>query len=187
MANIAYIRVSTIEQKEDRQFKALEKYNIDRFFHEKVSGKNRDRVELNKMIEYVRDGDIVYIESLSRLGRSTKDLIMIVEELNNKNVQLISLKENIDTTTPTGKLTFNIFASLAEFERATIKERQKEGIAVAKLKGRHLGRPKLIYPDIFNEVYTQWKNKDITAVKAYTILNLKKTSFYKLVKQYELL
>ena len=93
-------------------------------------------------MEYVRKGDAVIVEDISRFGRSLKDLIDLVEKLNEKEVQFISIKENFDTTTPNGKLVFNIFASLAEFERETIKERQREGIELAKLRGVYKGKPK---------------------------------------------
>lgn len=134
MANIAYIRVSTTDQNTARQEEALKIYNIDKFFKEKISGKNiKDRPELIKMMEYVREGDVLYVESISRFGRSLKDLLSLIEQLNNKGVQFKSLKEgSIDTTTPTGKLVYSIFSSLAEFERETIRQRQAEGIAIAK-------------------------------------------------------
>jgi DNA invertase Pin-like site-specific DNA recombinase len=185
MAKIGYIRVSSIEQKTDRQMDLFSKLGLNKIFQEKVSGKNTDRLQLQKMLEYIREGDTLYIESLSRLGRSTKDLINIVEELNNKKVQLVSLKENIDTITPAGKLTFTIFASLAEFERECIKERQREGIESARGKGKHLGRPKAVYPDKWESTYKEWKNGNITAVQAFTKLNMPKATFYKMVKQYE--
>ena len=102
--NIAYVRVSTIEQNEARQVEALEKYNIDKWFTEKVSGKDANRPQLQAMIDYAREGDVVYIHEFSRLARSTKDLLDIIETLNNKGVQLISNKENLDTSTPTGKM-----------------------------------------------------------------------------------
>jgi len=117
---IAYVRVSTIEQNEARQIEALEKYEIDKWFTEKISGKNTDRPELQKMLEYVREGDTVYIHDFSRLARSTKDLLEIVERFNNKGVHLVSNKENVDSSTPTGKLMLTMIGAIAEFERANL-------------------------------------------------------------------
>lgn len=144
MSNIAYIRVSTLEQNTARQEEAFKDLKIDKYFEEKVSGKNiKDRPELNKMMEYIREGDTVIAESISRFGRSLPNLIELMNRLDEKGVHFKSLKEeDIDTTTATGKLVFNIFASLAQFERETIKERQAEGISIAKAKGRYKGRIK---------------------------------------------
>lgn len=185
---IGYIRVSTKEQKTDRQDFAFDKLELDKIFSESISGKNINRPELSSMLDFVRDGDILYIESLSRLGRSMKDLVSIVEILNEKNVQLVSLKENIDTTTPQGKLMFHIFASLSEFERETIRQRQKEGIEVAKRKGKFKGRkPIKVNKTRFEELYFRWKDDEITAVEMMRMLKMKKTTFYKKVKEYETL
>lgn len=144
MANIAYIRVSTIDQNTARQEEALKPYNIDKYFIEKVSGKNiKDRPELKKMLEYIREGDVVYVESISRLGRSLSDLLELIDSFNNKGVNFCSIKEGeINTTTPTGKLVYSIFGALSEFERSCIRERQREGIDLAKSKGVYKGKPK---------------------------------------------
>ena len=165
MARIAYIRVSTEDQNTARQKEAFKNLKIDKYYEEKVSGKNiKDRPELQKMMEYVREGDIVIVESISRFGRSLKDLLNLIEQLNEKGVQFKSLKEgDIDTTTPTGKLVFSIFSSLAEFERETIKQRQAEGIAIAKTNGKYKGR-KVIQIDNteFVNLYNRWQDKEIT-------------------------
>lgn len=144
MARIAYIRVSTSDQNIARQQEMFKDYSIDKCYIERVSGKNiKDRLELQKMMDYVREGDTVIVESISRFGRSLQDLLSLVNQLNEKGVQFISLKEgDIDTTTPTEKLVFSIFSSLAEFERETIRQRQAEGIAIAKEKGIYKGRAK---------------------------------------------
>ena len=134
--NIAYVRVSTIEQNESRQVEGLKKYNIDKWFIEKCSGKDTNRPELQTMLDYAREGDTVYIHEFSRLARSTKDLLEIVEGLNKKGVQLVSNKENLDTSTPTGKLMLTFIGAIAEFERQQILERQREGIALAKAEGK---------------------------------------------------
>ena len=185
MAKIAYVRVSTIEQNTDRQEVALQQIGIDKYFTEKVSGKNANRPELKKMLEYIREGDSLYIESISRLARSTKDLLNIVAQLKQKGVELVSLKENIDTSTPQGKFMLTVFGALAELERENTLQRQREGIEVAKAQGKHLGRPKAEIPKGFEEVYLKWKGGKITAVEAMRLLGLTKTTFYKLIKQYE--
>lgn len=164
MSNIAYIRVSSQDQNTSRQEELFKSYNIDKYYIEKVSGKNiKDRPELIKMMDYVREGDIVYVESISRFGRSLQDLLNLINQLNDRGVQFKSLKEgDIDTTTPTGKLVFSIFASLAEFERETIKQRQAEGIAIAKTNGVYKGRiKKSIDQAQFQSLYIKWKNGEI--------------------------
>lgn len=183
---VGYIRVSTKEQNTIRQESAFDKLNLDKIFMEKISGKDTNRPQLNDMLNYVRDEDVLYIESLSRLGRSTKDLINIVEKLNEKNVQLVSLKESIDTTTPAGKLMFHIFASLAEFERETIKQRQQEGIEEAKKLGKFKGRKPIEIDDkMFERLYNKWKSGEIKAVEVMKELKLKPNTFYRKVRSYE--
>lgn len=165
MAKIAYIRVSSLDQNTKRQEEMFKSLDLDKTFTEKVSGKNiKDRPELLKMMDYVREGDVVIVESISRFGRSLPDLLKLIQQLNDKGVQFRSLKEgDIDTTTPTGKLVFNIFASLAEFERETIKERQAEGIAIAKAEGRFKGKQKLpINEPLFHSLYEMYENGEIT-------------------------
>lgn len=132
MANLGYVRVSTAEQNDARQRGALEKYNIDKWFEEKVSGKDTNRKKLQAMIDYCREGDTIYVHDFSRLARSTKDLLEIVELLQSKGVNLVSDKENLDTNTATGKLMLTMIAAIAEFERQNLLERQREGIAIAK-------------------------------------------------------
>lgn len=181
--NIAYVRVSTVEQNEERQIEGLKKHNINKWFTEKISGKNTNRPELKRMIDFAREGDSIYIHSLDRLARSTKDLLEIVEMLQDKKVNLISNKENIDTSTPTGRLMLTMIGAIAEFERANMLERQREGIAIAKSEGKYKGRKKIDYPDNWNEIYSKWKSREITAVKAMELTGLKKNTFYNLVKE----
>ncbi len=138
-----YARVSTENQNLNRQIDALEKYGVNQIYNEKMTGTKRDRPELNKMLERMTAGDTVVIESLSRIGRSTKDLIELMELFQQKGVNLISLKENIDTTTSTGKLVFAIFSAIAQFERDVIADRTKEGLKAARARGRVGGRPKV--------------------------------------------
>lgn len=133
----AYIRVSTIEQNESRQLEAMKKYDIPEgnYFVEKISGKNTDRPELQRLLSTVKEGDTIHIHDFSRLSRSTSDLLKIVEELTEKGVHLISNKENLDTSTPTGKLMLTMIGAINEFERTNLLERQAEGIKIAKKNG----------------------------------------------------
>lgn len=182
---ISYIRVSTVDQHEDRQIKAMESLGIEKWFKEKVSAKDTNRPKLKELLEFAREGDTIYIHDLSRLARSTKDLLELVEELQSRNVQLISLKENLDTSTPTGKLMLTMIGAINEFERTNMLERQREGIAIAKAKGMYKGRKKIDFPTEWELTYNKWKNREITANKAMEILNLKRTTFYKLLNEYE--
>lgn len=183
--NIAYVRVSTVEQNEARQKEALAKYGIERWFEEKVSAKDANRPKLQEMLEFARQGDTIYIHDFSRLARSTEDLLRIVKQLEDKGIHLVSNKENIDTSTPTGKLMLTMIGAINEFERTNLKERQAEGIAIAKENGVYKGRKEIERPAQWEEVYSQWKQRKITGTKAMEQLGLKRNTFYKLVKEYE--
>ena len=137
-----YARVSTEAQNLDRQLDALEKYGVDHIYNEKMTGTKRERPKLDKMLDRMTEGDTVVVESLSRLGRSTKDLIELVELFQSKGVNLVSLKESIDTSTPTGKLLFTLMSAIAQFERDVIADRTREGLKSARARGRTGGRPK---------------------------------------------
>lgn len=143
---IGYARVSTTSQNLDMQVTALTDAGCDKIYTEKVSGVG-DRTELKAVLEYLRDGDSLVIYKLDRLGRNMKDLLATIEQLQQKNVSLVSLRDNIDTGSTTGKLVLHIFASLAEFERDLIKERSAEGRREAKKKGVRFGRPKQPKPE----------------------------------------
>ena len=132
---IGYIRCSTVEQNEARQMKMMEEQGIEKLFIDKASGKNTDRKEFREMMEFVRAGDMVVVESISRIARNTRDLLSIISDLTQKEVEFVSLKENIDTTTPQGRFMLTVFGALAELERENILERQREGIEIAKLQG----------------------------------------------------
>ena len=183
--NIAYVRVSTIEQNEARQTEGLKKYNIDKWFTEKVSAKDSNRPKLKEMIEFARENDTIYIHSLDRLARSTKDLLDIVDQLKAKGVHLVSSKENIDTGTATGKLMLTMIGAINTFERENMLERQREGIAIAKEEGKYMGRQEIVQPDNWVEVYSKYKTRDLTGTKAMELLGLKRNTFYKLIKDYE--
>ncbi len=135
MSKIGYIRVSTEHQETARQQEVMCGYQVDRIFSENLSGANADRPQLRAMLDYVCEGDTLYVESISRLGRSTKDLLNIIDTLTDKDVTLISYKENIDTDTPTGKFMLTVFPALSQFELLTLQLRQREGIEIAKAQG----------------------------------------------------
>lgn len=163
---IAYVRVSTVEQNDERQVNALEKYEIEKWFCEKISAKNIDRPQLQEMLQFVRAGDIIYILDFSRIARSTKDLLSITDDLTARGVKLVSVKENIDTQTPSGRLMLTMIGAIAEFERKNMLERQREGIAIAKADGKYKGgQPKQIDKEKFSEQYTLYKAREITKTK----------------------
>jgi DNA invertase Pin-like site-specific DNA recombinase len=185
---VQYIRVSTVEQNEARQLEALKKYNPEKTFMEKISAKDTNRPQLQAMLEFVREGDTVVIHEFSRLARSTKDLLGIVETLNTKGVQLISNKENLDTSTPTGKLMLTMIGAIAEFERQQILERQKEGIAIAKKEGKFKGRQvKELDEETFNKYYSQYKLRKINKVEFAKALNISRPTLDKLLKDKNLM
>lgn len=179
---IGYVRVSTEEQNTARQEIMLRELGVDELFIEKASGKNADRPELRRMMEYVRRGDTVIVESISRFARNTRDLLDLVERLTEKQVEFVSRKEAIDTTTPTGKFMLTVFAAVAELEREYILQRQREGIAIAKQQGKYRGRPPKAYPD-FERIAARWQKGEITAVQAMKQLGMSKTRFYERVKR----
>jgi len=182
--NIAYVRVSTIEQNESRQREALEKFKIDKWFVEKASGKDMNRPKLQEMLEYVREDDTVYVEEFSRLGRSTADLLATVQKIEDAGAKFVSTKENFDTSTPTGRLQMTMMAAIAEFERAMILERQREGIAIAKREGKYKGRKAVSVPDI-GVYYDKYMRRDGTKTSIAAEIGVSRTTLDKLFKQYE--
>lgn len=180
---VAYIRVSTEGQNTARQEEAMKGLGVERCFIEKISGKNTDRPQLKAMMDFVRDGDTLIVESYSRLARSTHDLLEIVDALSKKGVSFVSLKENIDTSTPQGKLMLTIFAGLAQFERECLLQRQAEGIAIAKANGVYKGRKPVDTPDNWEEVVEEWKSGKISAVEAIKKTGLTKATFYRMAKR----
>lgn len=184
--NIAYVRVSTEEQNEQRQIEALEKFNIEKWFKEKVSGKNTERAELKNMIEFARDGDTIYVLDFSRLARSTIDLLSLVDQLNKKNIHLVSIKENVDSSTPTGKLMLTMIGAIAEFERANILERQREGIEIAKREGKYVGRqPAKVNKELFETSYEQYITRKLNKIQFAAKINVTRPTLDKLIKAYE--
>lgn len=181
---IAYIRVSTIEQNEQRQIEAMQKYNIEKWFTEKVSAKDTNRPKLQELLEFAREGDTIHIHDFSRLARSTRDLLDIVEQLNAKGVHLISNKENIDTSTPTGKLMLTMIGAINEFERVNLLERQREGIAIAKRSGKYKGGKRKIVNN-FAECYTRYISREITKSALACELGISRPTLDKMINEYE--
>ena len=182
--NIAYVRVSTVEQNEARQIEGLKKYQIDKWFTEKVSGKDTNRPELKNMLEFVREGDTVYVHDFSRLARSTKDLLDIVDQLNRKNVHLVSNKENLDSSTPTGKLMLTMIAAINEFERTNLLERQREGIAEAKKRGVYKGRKEIRIADReWDELFQKYMRREINKKEFAKLLHISRPTLDKLLRE----
>lgn len=186
MSNIAYVRVSTIDQSTERQTELIENVtNIDEWFIEKKSGKNTERVELQNMLKYIRHGDTIYIESFSRLSRSTKDLISLMETIKEKDVELVSIKENLDTSTATGMLLVKMIASINEFERENLLERQREGIEIAKKKGKYKGRKKIEISGDIIDYYEKWKRREITKKEIINNIGVSRTTLYRMFIEIE--
>jgi DNA invertase Pin-like site-specific DNA recombinase len=202
---IGYIRVSTMEQNTARQEILMDKYGIPQkaIYIEKVSGKDTNRPQLQAMLKFIDEFNNVQekmkeqsesyqkeeltliVESISRFARNTRDLLELVETLKQKNVNFISQKEAIDTTTASGKFMLTVFGAVAELERDYILQRQREGIEIAKQEGKYKGRKKIEVDKNFETVYKKWKLEEITATKAMEILELKRNTFYRRVKEYE--
>ncbi|MBM6888460.1 recombinase family protein [Pseudoflavonifractor phocaeensis] len=179
---VGYVRISTREQNTARQDVLMEKLGVERVFTDKLSGKDTQRPELQKMMDFVREGDVVVVESFSRFARNTRDLLDLTAALEEKGVRFISQKEAIDTDGPAGKLMLTIFGALAQFERETILERQAEGIAIAKAEGRMTGRPRKAV-DTFEDVYLDYKNGKISAAQGAKKLGIARSTWYRKVKE----
>jgi len=171
-----YARVSTSDQILDRQLDMLSRYGVDKIYSEKMTGTRKDRPELQRLLDSVSEGDTIVVESLSRLGRSTKNLIELMELFNERHVNLVSLKENIDTTTPTGKLLFTLISAISQFERDCLAERTKEGLAAARMRGRKGGRPAADASAVSKAIrlyntqqYTVHEISELTGVKRSTL------------------
>ena len=173
-----YAKVSTEQQNIDRQLDMLQKYGVDFIYNERMTGTKRNRPELEKLLERLNEGDTVVVESLSRLGRSTKDLIWLMETFNAKGVNLVSLKESIDTTTSTGKLLFTLMSALAQFERDVLADRTKEGLVAARARGRKGGR-KPINSDSVSKAVKLYKTGQYTVSEITELTGVKKTTLYK--------
>ena len=138
---VGYVRCSTAEQNETRQLKMMEEQKVEKIFIDKASGKNIDRKDFKAMMAFVRAGDTIVVESISRIARNTRDLLTIISSLTEKGVEFVSLKESIDTTTPHGRFMLTVFGALAELERESILERQREGIVSVSDGSAYQNRP----------------------------------------------
>ncbi len=186
MARIGYVRCSSADQNPARQEQILKEQGCEKVFSDMLSGKDIDRPGLQAMLDYIREGDILYVESISRLARSTRDLLQIIDQLQQKGVQFISQKESIDTSTPQGKFVLTVFAALAELEREQIRQRQAEGIAIAKQQGKYQGRQPIQYDrHQFVQLYREWKNGDITQKYMMRKLGMSQPTLYRRIKEYE--
>lgn len=182
--NIAYVRVSTTDQNEARQNEALNKYNIDKCYVEKITGKDTNRPKLIEMLDFIREDDTVYVEEFSRLGRSIQDLLDIVQHIENKGAKFISIKENFDTKTPAGRLQMTMMAAIAEFERSMILERQREGIAIAKKEGKYKGRKKIKRTDI-DIHYNRYMSRKASKTQIANELGISRNTLTRLFNEYE--
>lgn len=182
----AYVRVSTVEQNEERQIEGLEKHGIDKWFIEKVSGKDTNRPELQAMLDTAKAGDIIYVHDFSRLARSTKDLLAIVEMLTEREINLVSNKENIDTSTPAGKLMLTVLAAIYEFERTNMLERQAEGIEIAKRENKYAncGRKKTEITDEYEHLIRQYVDGKVTKVQLAVMMNVSRPTLNRILNEY---
>jgi DNA invertase Pin-like site-specific DNA recombinase len=179
---VGYVRVSSQGQNTARQEVLMQELGVERIFIDKQSGKDTSRPELKKMMDFVREGDVVIVESISRFARCTRDLLELVEQLTEKKVEFISKKEALDTSTPSGRFVLTIFGAVAQLEREYLLQRQKEGIAIAKQEGKYKGRKPLDRPEL-DSVIAIWKNGEITAVEAMRRLRMSKTTFYRIARE----
>lgn len=184
---VGYVRCSTAEQNEARQLKMMEDQLVEKVYIDKASGKNIDRREFQAMMAFVRAGDTVIVESISRIARNTRDLLSIISNLTENDVEFVSLKENIDTSTPHGRFMLTVFGALSELERESILERQREGIEIAKAEGKYKGRKPVPINEVkFRTVCARWRAGEISATVAMRELNLKPNTFYRRVKEFNL-
>ena len=181
---IGYVRISTKDQNTARQDALMEQLGVEKVYTDKVSGKNTERPELHKMMDFVREGDELVVESFSRFARNTRDLLNLTDRLKEKGVRFVSRKESIDTSTPAGEFMLTVFAALAQLERETTLERQAEGIAIAKAEGRMKGRPKKA-EETFEDVYLQVKAGKKSASRGAKELGIARSTWYRKAKEYE--
>lgn len=184
---VGYVRASMEKQNEARQMKLMEEQKVKKIFLDKRSGKNTDRPGFQEMMSFIREGDTVIVESISRIARNIRDLLSIVDQLNEMGVGFVSLKESIDTTSPQGRFMLTVFGALAELERESLLERQREGIEIAKAAGKYKGRvPVKVDEVMLRAVCKRWRAGEITATAAMQELGLKPNTFYRRVKEYGL-
>lgn len=181
---VGYSRVSTVEQNEARQIEKLKELGCEKIYIDKCSGKNTNRPEFNKMMDYVRDGDVVYVTEWSRLSRSTMDLLTTLNTLENKGVVVKSIKEDFDTSTPQGKLILTVFAAISQFERELILQRQAEGISIAKQQGKYKGRKRNTYDDeLLEKCISGLADKTMSISEVARQLNVTRQTVYNMLKR----
>jgi DNA invertase Pin-like site-specific DNA recombinase len=180
-----YVRVSTVSQHIDRQVAALTDYGVamDNMFIDKVSGAKASRPALDELLKMLREGDTVVVSSFDRLARSTTQLLQLAERFKKDGINLVSLKEKIDTNTPQGKLFFTMTAAFAEFERDLINERRAEGQAIARAKGIKSGRPRLDSDNVETALQL-YKNSDMTVSQIAAVCGMSRQSVYNNVKRF---
>lgn len=176
---IGYCRVSTDQQNTNLQMDALKEHGCGRIFTETASGAQRDRPQLKAAIDFAREGDVIVVWSLSRLGRSLRQLIETIENLEERKIGFRSLKEKIDTTTPSGRLVFHVFGALAEFERAHLKERTLEGLAAARARGKVGGRPKAMSASDVKAAMAMLRDQTISVGEVADKLKVSRTTLYR--------
>lgn len=181
---VGYQRVSTQQQELARQTKAFNELGITKIFTDKASGKNADRAELKAMLDYIREDDVVVVESISRIARNTKDLLSIIDTITSKGADFVSLKESIDTSTPQGKFVLTVFGAMAELERECILQRTREGIAIAKEQNKYKGKPKMKIDEVsLRRECKKWRDGLQTARETMQRLDLKPNTFYRRVNE----
>ena len=180
---VAYIRVSTEEQNTARQEEAMRAQGVERVYIEKISGKNTDRPQLKAMLDFVREGDTVVVSEYSRLARSTKDLLNIIDTLENKGVTVISMKEKLDTSTPNGEFMLTVLAGVATLERKLMLQRQREGIAIAKANGKYKGRQSKQKPDDWESLKAMYMSRQITVSEIAKRCDVSRPIVYKWLKE----
>ncbi len=180
--DVGYVRVSTREQNPEMQEDALKAAGCGRVFSERISTRKEKRPELEAAMDYCREGDVLVVWRLDRLGRSIRELIELVGKLQERGVGFRSLQENIDTTTAGGKLVFHIFASLAEFERDLIRERTMAGLEAARARGRSGGRPKALDEKKLQLASRLMRSREMTIPEVCQAVGVGKTTLYRYLK-----
>lgn len=183
MAKVGYIRVSTAEQNTARQFTAFEELGIKKIFSEKISGKDMNRPQLKACLDYLREGDTLYVNEYSRLARSTRDLLNIADDLDKKGVTLVSLKEKLDTSTPQGRFMLTVFAGIDQFERELMLQRQREGIAEAKAAGKYKGRKAIAKPPKWLDWYNEYVANKMTFAQLKAATGISRALLYKWIDE----
>lgn len=181
---LGYVRVSTVLQNEARQLVTMEEFNVEKVFQEKISAKDANRPKLQELLEFARENDKIVVHDFSRLARNTKNLLEIVDDLNSRNITLVSKKENLDTSTPTGKLLLTVIAAINTFELENNRERMLEGVAIAKKQGKYNGRKSIQIED-FEIWYDKWKNREYSKSQLAKELGISRQTLYRLFDEYE--